>query len=124
MAAGILSPNTATQSGNAENAASMAVVNTELLGVMIQQTQKMLDPESRAKAMQQAADETNQALSKANDALQTGQVTLELAKDVAPVMEKLTEVNLELTKVVAKLELMDQRLQAVEAKGGGCCTVS
>ena len=124
MAAGVLSPNMGTRSGNAENAASMAVVNTELLGVMIQQTQKMLDPESRAKAMQQAADETNQALSKANDALQTGQVTLELAKDVAPVMEKLTEVNLELTKVVAKLELMDQRLQAVEAKGGGCCTVS
>ena len=97
----------------------MAIMNTENLGAMLIQQQKMLDPENRAKAMQQAADETNRALSSANDALQTGQVTLELSKDVAPLMTHMKAVS-------AKLELIDQRLQAIENKPErGCsCPIS
>ena len=96
---------------------AMAVVNTEHLGAKLVEIEKKIDPESRAKVMQQAVDETNRALSNANDALKTGQVTLELAKDVAPVMTQLTALS-------AKLELIDQRLQAIEKKPQGCCSIS
>ena len=83
--------------------AAMALVNQEHLA-------RMIDPADQAKKLQQAAVEANEALSSANVALQAGQVTLELSKDVAPLL--------------AKLELIDQRLQVIEAKAGGCCTVS
>jgi hypothetical protein len=87
----------------------MAVETTELLGAM-------MDPESRIaepRPWQKAADETNSALSKANDALQTGQVTLELAKDVEPLMTQMKAM-------AAKLELLDERLQAIEKIQSSC----
>ena len=96
---------------------AMAVVNTQELGVMIRDMhtdmQKMMDPESRAQAMQQAAVETNTALAQANNALQTGQATLELAKDVEPLMTQMKAMN-------AKLELLDTRMQAIEKKSSIC----
>ena len=79
--------------------------------------QKMMDPESRAQAMQQAAVETNTALAQANNALQTGQATLELAKDVEPLMTQMKAMNVAMT---AKLELLDTRMQAIEKKSSIC----
>ena len=77
---------------------------------------KAIDPEGRAKVMQQAADETKLALSKANEALRAGDVTRELSKDVAPL---LTEIK----ALTEKIALIDERLQAIEQKPA-CCTIS
>ena len=90
--------------------AAMAVINTEHLA-------QMMDPGNQAKVMQQAADEAKRSLESANAALQAGEVTLELSKDVAPLLTQMKAVT-------AKLELIDQRLQAIESKSGGCCIVS
>ena len=62
--------------------AAMAVMNTEAIA-------KAIDPEGRAKVMQQGADETKLALSKANEALRMGDVTRELSKDVAPLLTEM-----------------------------------
>ena len=88
---------------------AMAVMNTEAIA-------KAIDPEGRAKVMQQAADETKLALSKANEALRMGDVTRELSKDVAPLLT-------EMKALTEKIALMDERLQAIEQKPA-CCTIS
>ena len=93
--------------------AAMAVMNTEAIA-------KAIDPEGRAKVMQQGADETKLALSKANEALRMGDVTRELSKDVAPL---LTEMKALTEKIALMDERMDQRLQAIEQKPA-CCTIS
>ena len=69
-----------------------------------------------APILEQRAVETKQALETANAALNSGQVTLELSKDTAPVLQ-------EMKVMVAKLELIDQRLQAIEKKSGCNCTI-
>ena len=93
--------------------AAMAVMNTEAIA-------KAIDPEGRAKVMQQGADETKLALSKANEALRMGDVTRELSKDVAPL---LTEMKALTEKIALMDERMDQRLQTIEQKPA-CCTIS
>ena len=91
--------------------AAMAVMNTEAIA-------KAIDPEGRAKVMQQGADETKLALSKANEALRMGDVTRELSKDVAPLLT-------EMKALTEKIALMDERLQAIEQKpASACCTIS
>ena len=67
---------------------------------MLVDMQKTIDPEMQAKALQQAADETNKALSTANEALQSGQVTLELTKGNEPLITHMKAV------FSAKLELI------------------
>ena len=97
----------------------MAVINTKLIAEMLNPGMVDQIAINRAKSMQQAAEETSVALSKAKDALQTGRVTLELAKDVAPVVTQLQAVT-------AKLEQLDQRMQGIEKKieSSGCCSIS
>ena len=91
--------------------AAMAVMNTEAIA-------KAIDPEGRAKVMQQGADETKLALSKANEALRMGDVTRELSKDVAPLLT-------EMKALTEKIALMDERLQTIEQKpASACCTIS
>ena len=97
--------------GIATALAAMAVMNTEAIA-------KAIDPEGRAKVMQQGADETKLALSKANEALRMGDVTRELSKDVAPLLT-------EMKALTEKIALMDERLQAIEQKpASACCTIS
>eukprot|EP00316_Scyphosphaera_apsteinii_P022196 CAMPEP_0119307138 /NCGR_PEP_ID=MMETSP1333-20130426/7713_1 /TAXON_ID=418940 /ORGANISM="Scyphosphaera apsteinii, Strain RCC1455" /LENGTH=154 /DNA_ID=CAMNT_0007310611 /DNA_START=55 /DNA_END=519 /DNA_ORIENTATION=+ len=86
---------------------AMSLVNQEYLAQKIEQ----LDQAGTAMLLQRTANQSAEALSSANAALQAGQVTLELSKDVAPVLA-------EMKAIVTKLELIDQRLQAVEKKMG------
>eukprot|EP00316_Scyphosphaera_apsteinii_P007524 CAMPEP_0119344310 /NCGR_PEP_ID=MMETSP1333-20130426/106908_1 /TAXON_ID=418940 /ORGANISM="Scyphosphaera apsteinii, Strain RCC1455" /LENGTH=92 /DNA_ID=CAMNT_0007356749 /DNA_START=206 /DNA_END=484 /DNA_ORIENTATION=+ len=91
----------------------MSLVNQEHLAQKIDQ----LDQAGTAMLLQQTANQSAEALASSNAALQAGQVTLELSKDVAPVLA-------EMKAIIAKLELIDQRLQAAEKKvGENCCAI-
>ena len=86
-----------TSEATAEIYAQVCVTNNNLKVVA-----GLVDSEGTAKLIQQRAQESEAALSAANKALQASQVTVELTKDVQP--------------LIAKLELIDQRLQAIEKK--------
>ena len=106
----------ANRGNNAEESCgAMAVVNQQYLAHNQEVLARMLDT-AGAPILEQRAVETKQALEAANAALNSGQVTLELSKDAAPVLQ-------EMKMMVAKLELIDQRLQAIEKKSGCNCAI-
>ena len=79
------------------------ISHIQLVNRNIKRLAKLVDSEGTAKLLHKQIDETSSALQAANSALQTGQVTVELSKDVAPVL--------------AKLDAIEQRLQALEKAG-------
>ena len=72
----------------------------QLMNRNIKRLAKLVDSEGTTKLLHKQIDETHSALQAANSAMEMGQVTVELSKDVAPVL--------------AKLDAIEQRLQGLE----------
>ena len=84
-----------------------------LLNRNIKRLADMVDPEGAAQQLELNAESTKRALSTATETLQQCDVALEVSKSAAPVLAELKRIN---DSFAGKLELIDQRLLAIEKK--------